>query len=161
MGICYPEARFLLNARLRGVSFTNSLTIGHQTLFLHPREVQSFTKLYSRNNPNAKFNPLKDYKFSDYSDMFFRDFLGTTSLSIMDYSDYEGADIVHDLNKQIPDNLIGQYDSVVECGSIEHIFNFPTVIANLMMMVKVGGFIFISQRPPIIYVGMVFIQFDP
>jgi hypothetical protein len=35
------------------------------------------------------------------------EFLGSTSITSIDYSDYEGATITHDLNRPIPDQLRG------------------------------------------------------
>ena len=57
----------------------------------------------------------------------------------MDASDYEGANIVHDLNLPIPPALRERYDLVWDGGTLEHIFNFPVAIFNAMHMVKVGG----------------------
>src|SRR5437763_3852117 len=51
--------------------------------------------------------------------------LGFTSVESLDASDYEGADIVWDLNKAVPDSLKAKYDVVFDGGTSEHVFNFP------------------------------------
>ena len=65
--------------------------------------------------------------------------LGSASVRSIDYSGYEGADIVHDLNEPIPASLVESCDTVFDGGSIEHIFNLPIALANLMKLVRVGG----------------------
>ena len=42
----------------------------------------------------------------------------------MDYSDYEGADIVTDLNHPIKKELYNNFDALIG-WPIEYIFNFP------------------------------------
>ena len=71
-----------------------------------------------------------------YADSFICKMLDIDELSIMDISDYEGAQIIHDLNFVIPERLEKKYDVVIDGGTLEHIFNFPIAISNCMKMVK-------------------------
>lgn len=160
MGICYWDARMLWEARLRGASFKETVTIGRQFLFLHPAEVKFFRKAYQANFPNAAIKSLDNYRFGDFSDSFLREFLDIKHLSIIDASDYEGADIIHDLNEPIPENLHARFDAVIDSGSLEHIFNFPIAIANLMNLVKIGGSLFLTT-PANNLCGHGFYQFSP
>ena len=80
--------------------------------------------------------PLAAYQFGDYSDSFLRDFLDVASLTVIDISPYEGAETIHDLNLPVPETLQGRFDAVIESGSLEHIFNFPVAVANLMKLLK-------------------------
>jgi hypothetical protein len=41
----------LWEARLRGASFKDTVTVGHQFLYLHPAEVRFFRKAYQANFP--------------------------------------------------------------------------------------------------------------
>ena len=104
--------------------------------------------------------PLDGYRFGEYADRFWRDILGVRDLSTIDNSDYEGASIVHDLNRPVPPELWEGFDAVVEAGSLEHIFNFPVAIANLMKMVRVGGTIFLTTVANNLC-GHGFYQFSP
>jgi hypothetical protein len=81
-------------------------------------------------------------------------------VNTLDYSAYEDADLLYDLNQPIPSELKGRFDAVVEAGSLEHIFNFPIAIANLMQMTKVGGTIFASTVSNNLC-GHGFYQFSP
>jgi hypothetical protein len=160
MGIGFQDAKMLWQARLRGVSFANTLTLGHLTLYLHPAELRFLRQAFAAELPGAAAKPLEGYKFRDYADSFLRDFLGVGSFNVIDYSAYQGADIVHDLNQPVPPELCGRFDAVIEGGSLEHIFNFPVAIANLMRMVKVGGSVFITT-PANNLCGHGFYQFSP
>lgn len=57
----------------------------------------------------------------------------------MDYSDFEGASIRHDLNVPVPEDLHNAFDAVIDGGTLEHVFHFPNAIANCMRMVRPGG----------------------
>jgi SAM-dependent methyltransferase len=160
MGISYCGATTLWNARRRGVSFSQCLTVGHQFLFLHPTEVRALRRAFRTTASSPMATPLSTYRFGDYADEFLREFLGASTVTILDASSYEGADRIHDLNIPIPDDLKGQFDAVIESGSLEHIFNFPVAIANLASMLKVGGTLFIST-PANNLMGHGFYQFSP
>jgi hypothetical protein len=152
LGIIYHQAKMLLDARESGVPMDRLLMIGHQSLLLHPSELRAIR----RTHPGV----LVDYKWGEYADRFFAECLGVSQISTLDYSAYEGANILHDLNQPVPASLKGQFDVVVEAGSLEHVFHFPTAIANLMEMTKVGGTIFASTVSNNLF-GHGFYQFSP
>jgi hypothetical protein len=128
------------------------LMIGHQSLLFHPSEAQEIRKIC----PGA----LVDYKWGEYADRFLTESLGASEVHTLDYSSYEGADLLYDLNQPIPCELKGRFDVVIEAGSLEHVFNFPIAIANLMQMTKVGGTIFASTVSNNLC-GHGFYQFSP
>jgi len=154
MGLTYHDANRLCDARAAGASFENILTMAHLQLFLHPAELETL-----RRRAGVP-NPLADYQFGEFADRFFEQFLGAKTVRTLDYSDYEGASIVHDMNDQIPETLHAQFDAVIEAGSLEHIFNFPAAIRNLMLMARVGGRVFLSI-PANNFCGHGFYQFSP
>jgi len=104
--------------------------------------------------------PLEDYEFGQYSDKFWVDFLDAKRVETLDYSDYEGATLVHDMNAPVPEHLHNSFDAVVDAGSLEHVFNFPTAIRNLMLMTKVGGSVFVTTVANNLC-GHGFYQFSP
>jgi hypothetical protein len=152
LGIIYWQAKMLLDAHCAGVTMDRLLMIGRQSLLLHPSELRGIRKIC----PGS----LADYKWGEYADRFFRECLGVSTVNTLDYSAYEGADLLYDLNQPIPAELKGRFDVVVEAGSLEHIFNFPIAIANLMQMTKVGGTIFASTVSNNLC-GHGFYQFSP
>jgi hypothetical protein len=152
MGIIYRQAKMMLDAHCAGVRMDSLLMIGHQSLFLHPSELREIRKIHPMALPN--------YRWGEYADRFFTECLSVSEVSTLDYSSYEGADLLYDLNLPIPIELKGLFDVVVEGGSLEHVFNFPVAIANLMHMTKVGGTIFASTVSNNLC-GHGFYQFSP
>jgi hypothetical protein len=150
MGIDKDVAKFLLSAREReAVNFRKSLTLGSQ-------QFQLFNHDYA--HLAATFN-LKDFTRITTSTEFLR-FLGAEEISAMDFSDYEGAAILHDLNKPISDELKGKFTFVLDGGTTEHVFNFPTALANAMEMVETGGHLMIITGGNN-FLGHGFYQFSP
>jgi hypothetical protein len=131
MGIIYRQAKMLLDARRRGIPMHHVVMIGRQTLLLHPSELKSLKKDFGIELP--------DYRWGEFTDRFLKDCLGAEKVDVLDYSAYEGANLLHDLSQPIPGDLVAKFDLVIEAGTLEHVFNFPVAIKNLMQMIKVGG----------------------
>lgn len=100
----------------------------------------------------------KDF-VAGYADKFFS-FLGAAQLESLDASDYEGATIVHDLNRPIHEMLHEKFSAVVDLGTLEHIFDFPAAITNCMVAVRNGGY-FLGAMPTNNAAGHGFYQFSP
>jgi hypothetical protein len=160
MALIFHDARMLWEAKLRGARFRKTLTLAHLFLFLHPPEVRLLQEAYRTAYPTSDLDALEEYRWGDYSECFLRTFLGVDELEILDNSAYEGATLIHDLNQPIPESLRGRFDAVIDAGTLEHVFNFPVALANLMNMVKVGGSIFITTAANNLC-GHGFYQFSP
>lgn len=76
------------------------------------------------------------------AEAFFRS-LGIGEIHVMDISDYEGADIIHDLNEIITrEDLFERFDYIVDGGTLEHVFNLASAMKNITRMLKIQGKIF-------------------
>ena len=150
MGLERFAAALLLKMRDDGVRFGRALTLGHQHVHLDADE-------YAR--VRARAGAAQDGAIPQYADDVLR-LLGADSVESMDYSGYEGASIVHDLNKPVPRELHGQFDLVFDGGTLEHVFDFPTAIRSCMALVKVGGR-FVTATIPNNFCGHGFYQFSP
>jgi hypothetical protein len=160
MGLTYHDVKRLWEARLSGVSFDSILTFGHLQLFLHPHELAALRRDFLARSQGRAPVPLENYRFGDYADPFWAEFLQARAVETLDYSSYEGASIVHDMNAPVPERLRGRFDAVIEAGSLEHIFHFPVAIKNLMLMAKVGGYVFLTTVANNLC-GHGFYQFSP
>jgi SAM-dependent methyltransferase len=160
MGILHSVAEFLVRAKAQGVCFERMLTLGRQNLFVSPIELG---KLLKRHNVWPSGLGDEEFYRSLFGSPFFADpffkHLGTVHLDSMDYSDYEGASVIHDMNQPIPPALREEYDLVFDGGTLEHVFNFPIAIKNCMEMLKPGGR-FIAATPANSYFGHGFYQFS-
>jgi len=57
----------------------------------------------------------------------------------LDISDYEGAEIVHDLNVPLPDKYKGQFDFIFDGSSLDNIFNVTQALISLSELLRPGG----------------------
>lgn len=155
MGINRSFARFLFYGRKKyAVSFEKTITLGRLKLYTAAEDIRAMTEKYG----SAK--QVQDVVFKDeYAEPLF-ELLGSTQPESMDYSDYEKATHLHDLNQPIVEKFRNQYDVVVDSGTLEHVFNFPVAIRSCMEMVKTGGH-FIGITPANNYFGHGFYQFSP
>jgi len=149
MGIDVDVAKFLLSGRERGVDFKKSLTLGVQQFQFFDYDYQTLAGVFN----------LEDFTRVKTSTDFLQ-FLGAEKISAMDFSDYEGAAILHDLNKPIGDELKERFTFVLDGGTTEHVFNFPTALANAMEMVETGGHLAIITGGNN-FLGHGFYQFSP
>jgi SAM-dependent methyltransferase len=153
MGIGAPGLRFLLSAQRMGLTGTSVCTLGRQAFSIRRRRLRSLLRDYQR----------KPFSMPRNRAMYFvEDVLAPLGFTVdaIDASDYEGANIVHDLNLPVPAPLRERYDLVWDSGTLEHIFNFPVAMLNAMQMVKVGGHLFIAA-PANNQCGHGFYQFSP
>ena len=147
----------MLEAKAQGVDFSLTLTLGRQKNNMTPRELAYLRKLYCI---DSNSNQGESLKYRSYADHFFSHYLEVKNLSVIDYSDFENADIIHDMNQPIPESLWESFDVVIDGGTLEHIFNFPTAIKNCMLMLRTGGSIFIFSMANN-HCGHGFYQFSP
>lgn len=141
MAVTASTAEFLAEARRGGADFASTLTIGRQATFVGPLALGAILR---RNGLWPAGEGRREFmrRFADgppwFADPYLR-LLGARELHALDVSDYEGADIVHDLNEPVPAELERRFDLVLDGGSLEHVFDVATALRNYMRMVRVGG----------------------
>lgn len=86
--------------------------------------------------------------------------MGFSKVLSLDISSYEGADIIFDLSKDLPEDLVGQFDYIYDGGTLEHIFNVPKALNNIGAMCKIGGII-IHDVPCNNWIDHGFYSFSP
>lgn len=155
MGINRSFAQFLFYSRKNySVSFDKTVTLGRLKLYTGKEDIQALIGKYG----SAK--QVQDVAFNDeYSEPLF-ELLGSKQPDSMDYSDYEKATHLHDLNQPVADRFKNEYDAVLDSGTLEHVFNFPVAIKSCMEMLKTGGH-FLGITPANNYFGHGFYQFSP
>lgn len=138
-----------------GVSFERTLMLGRLTLYAKRDDIRKQIDSF-KNNARS----IDDVTFKDgYSEPLFQ-ILGAATVDSLDYSNYENATIIHDLNTPLPDELKNKYTAIVDGGTIEHVFNFPIAIKNCMQALQVGGH-YIGVTPANNTMGHGFYQFSP
>ena len=158
MGLDTNGIRFLLSSRKKGVSFENTLMIGRQILNLDFHELQGNLKGFGLGYDEQLVRGFLESS-KGYSEQFLG-FLGAKKIDALDFSSYEGANILHDMNLPVQEDMKAKYSLVLESGSLEHIYNFPVAMANCMEMVQEGGHLLIIT-PVNNIMGHGFYQFSP
>jgi hypothetical protein len=153
MGVEVGAIRLLSLASQCGVDFQKTLQLGHQSLHANRADLER-----AMTESGVPFDPSV-IQADGFADSFFQK-LGCRDLRAMDAHQYEGAGIVHDLNRPIARNLEEQFSLVFDGGTTEHVFNFPMAIENAMKMVSLGGH-YIGITVCNNFVGHGFYQFSP
>jgi len=109
---------------------------------------QSIKKISEEENFNLS-EPSEDIgqgksKFSDavtVNDKYFFQSLGFEIVDSLDVSTFEGANVIHDLNKLLTKELKNRatYDLIYDGGTMEHIFHIPNILKNIFDLLSVDG----------------------
>jgi SAM-dependent methyltransferase len=83
---------------------------------------------------------------------------GYTDIKVLDFSNYQGAEIIHNLNDPLPDK-VQKFDLVIDNGTIEHCFNVGQAMMNIANLCKNNGKIF--HLNPANWFGHGFWNFNP
>jgi hypothetical protein len=130
------------------------LMLGRQHLYLTSEEAKASAIL----RPFSKDLDALRRNSGGYGESFLGA-LGMKHIDSLDYSDYEGATVVHNLNEPVPASWEERHDLVFDGGSLEHVFQFPIALESCMRMVKQGGH-FVSITTSNNYNGHGFYQFS-
>lgn len=156
MGIDSSTLRALLYAKVCGADFSKVVTLGRQSIHIKPEHaMRIFKRFKMAMSPSITVNIFN----STYAESLF-EHLGAKSVDSLDASSYQGANIIHDLNTPILESMKSLYSMVIDCGTLEHIFNFPVAVSNLIEMTALGGHI-LSVVPANNFCGHGFYQFSP
>jgi hypothetical protein len=158
MGLDVNGARFLLYAQNLGADFSSTAMIGRQSLYADERELQHAFATFGRDADEQSIRSIVT-DGQGYAEPLLKN-LGAREIHSLDNSPYEGATHIHDMNRPIPDDFKERYSLVLDGGSLEHMFDFPTAIRNCMEMVAVGGH-YLGITPTNNYLGHGFYQFSP
>ena len=76
--------------------------------------------------------------YGEFCDQFVIDNFGASAVELFDYSDFEGATHIADLNLPIS-GFDDRYNTIIDFGTMEHVFNAPQGLQNALTMCAVGG----------------------
>jgi hypothetical protein len=145
LGIDYHALRFLQHA-FRKQRFGAVATIGRQGLHVPPWRVQRAMGL------------AEMVDFGDYCEPLLLEHFGAESVDSYDNSDYEAATCIWDMNQPIVPTR--QYDTIIDAGTLEHVYNVPQALSNVSALARPGAQI-IHVLPANGFCGHGFWQFSP
>lgn len=142
MGIEYRVANVIVREHAYRPITGDVYLLGRQTMYFPPEMALGMLKEAGLPAPAIDFHPESRTRLakSEYisDDDFFR-LLGVPAIKAIDVSDYEGADIVHDLTVPIPDRLEGVADFILDGSTLDNVFDPATVLRNVARLLKPGG----------------------
>ena len=135
-----------------------TLMLGRQGFHIPAQSRTLAQSILQRYDAEASLDAIQP-EGAPWAEGLFR-YLGSTSLSALDASAFEGADIVHDMNLPVPQHLHEAFDTLFDGGTIEHIFDIPAVLRNVRTMLRPGG-LFLSVNAANNQLGHGLYQFSP
>jgi hypothetical protein len=135
----------------------NILTLGRQQIHIECKDINNSLSKYNFNQLIDKFN------YYDFAENLFRQLLNEKydceiNVDSIDNSKYEDASIIYNLN--LPYISSKKYQYIYDGGTIEHIFNIPQVIENVINMLDIDG-LFVSVTCNNNFSGHGMYQFSP
>lgn len=155
MGIDAAAAQFLLAARAAGVSFAKTATIGKQTLLVNAAGLRPLVEPFGLDLTAGEVLERCGRNGDEFLGL-----LGAETLTSFDADGYEGASVIHDMNRPVEEQYRDCFSVVFDGGSLEHIFDVRQTMKNFMDMVAVGGH-FLGITTANNFMGHGFYQFSP
>lgn len=135
--------------------------IGKQDLLIEKSQIRYYLECL---NFNYNENKLKNIELDDNKTVDSYDFfklIGIKEVHVLDYSSYEGADIIVNMNSdEIPEKYIGKFDLVYDGRILEHVIDQLTALKRINSLAKKGGIIY-HKLPCVGYVDHGFYSYSP
>ncbi|MGY4286395.1 SAM-dependent methyltransferase [Bradyrhizobium sp. LM2.7] len=139
MGIDLTGLRALSFAsRVYKFNFRNTVTLGRHEIHFWKQEFDALRKTFD-------FEYDETFPVGAFCEPLLRK-LGAENVTSIDASAFEGASFIHDFNRPIPESLHKRFDTFLDFGSIEHIFDVAQVIENIVKMIKPGGKLLVATN---------------
>jgi hypothetical protein len=146
MGIDEHTLRFLQysskRARLGRVA-----TLGRQELHVDERRLKELLRVRA------------NYRHEKYTESLLMEYFGARCVESFDNSGFEGATHIVDMNEPLPRRFEG-YDTILDVGSLEHIYKAAQALVNISELGKAGAQI-VHVLPANNYCGHGFWQISP
>lgn len=141
MGLLMPEIMNILEYKRQYGENPSVCMIGKQDIYIDWKIFEKELILFGFEYDENKLKSMRGiYPIDAFS---FFEMLGFGKVSALDYSDYEGADIVFDLNcRELPKEVKGAYDFVINGGTLEHVFDVAQALRNINELAKLDGIIY-------------------
>jgi SAM-dependent methyltransferase len=147
MGIDHHGLNFLRYAKKKRL-LGDTVTIGRQGIHVFEPTLKELVQTKS------------SYMKQEYCEELLTEYFGATTVDSIDNSDFEKATYIHDMNEPLPKSLYGKYDTVIDGGTLEHVYNAPQALKNCSQLCKPGGQI-LHILPANNYCGHGFWQYSP
>jgi hypothetical protein len=145
MAIEPAMARLLLSECARRPLRGSVLQFGKQTILFNKKQLRSWAEEarteigLSGDVSDRTGSGTDEHRSKELDDERFFRVMGFSEVASCDFSHYENATFVMDLNQPVKSEFHNRFDLIFDGGTMEHVFNVPMVFANIHSMLKVGG----------------------
>jgi hypothetical protein len=145
MAIEPAMARLLLLECARRPLRGSVLQLGRQTILFNEKQLRNWasetrTEIGSVDGVSNRNGTGADgHGNSEMNDERYFRMMGFGEVASCDFSHYENATFVMDLNQPVKPEFHNRFDMIFDGGTMEHVFNVPMVFANIHSMLKIGG----------------------
>jgi len=150
MGILKPHIHILcMEQKKHPIIKGDVLTLGQQAVYSTISDVKTILTLYNvqlkelpsgfntaTKIPHWKGTPHYG-KYTNAQSLF--TMLGADNVYVTDVSTYEDPDFIINLNDPVEDSYYEKFDTIVDVGTMEHIFDISIALDNISKMLKRGG----------------------
>ena len=119
MALTFHTFKYLEKLKNNNLDFGETLTIGRLNNLLKKEDYKQLDI---------------DVSQDIYADNILKNYFNLSSLNALDYSSFEKADIIHDLNLPL-NNYKKQFDTILDFGTSEHVFNIVECFKNISNLV--------------------------
>ena len=144
MGIDYRLAKAILHEHKYRPIVGTILLVGRQTIILTPEEAINLVSeegvpVRSKANIEVDLTTYGSAERSLITDRSFFSLFSDAEVLALDVSDYENAEIIHDLNQPIPEELKGLADFMFNGSCMDNLFDPASALKNMSHLLRSGG----------------------
>lgn len=151
MGLGFHMVEALIREHLHRPIKGDVVLVGRQTVYFSPEHILGLMREHGVDVSSWTPEQLEldkttvdrhgSFKADDplISDRQLFNLLSDANILALDHSDYEGAEIVHDLTKPVPDKLRGCADVIVDGSTLDNVFDPAMTVSNFAEMLRPGG----------------------
>ena len=118
------------------------LLIGRQTVHPIESEVREYLNEFGipvRNVATERDHDTRAAQTHSITDKSFFALFSEATFGALDVTDYEQADVIHDMNEPIPDDLKGKFDFIYNGSCMDNLFNPAGFMRNCSELLAPGG----------------------
>jgi len=165
MGIAKAAVKLLLKEASKRPFHGTVLQLGRQGVWLSYEELQKASQEFQvqLSDPGdiTLSHNLLGRERGCIDDLCLFKSLGFSSVKSTDKFGYENADYIFDLNdSEVPKELNGKFDMIIDGGTLEHVFHVPNVLKNIHDLLRPGGRVF-HLSPSTNHIDHGFYMFSP
>lgn len=144
MSIPLPLAQFMCSEHAYRAFPSEILLLGRQSICMDEATLRALAQRWDlvcgdieldRKTVSALYQPERRW----ITDTSFFSLFGITTIHAIDHSDFEGADMIHDICQPMDCTLDGKFDLIFNGSVLDNVFNPSAALMNVGRLLSPGG----------------------